>query len=75
MYGLFIDDVKGTCLPITDSMCVKYKKKLLLFWAWKAELLQLVSEPLDKVQWVYEMQRMHEVTQIKIVVLISVIWW
>jgi len=37
MYGLYIDDVKGTCSLITDTMCVKYKKKkkknLLLFWA------------------------------------------
>ena len=23
----------GTGSPITDTMCVKYKKKLLLFWA------------------------------------------
>ena len=28
MYGLYIDDVKGTCSPITDTMCVKYKKKI-----------------------------------------------
>ena len=27
MYGLYIDDVKGTCSPITDMMFVKYKKK------------------------------------------------
>jgi len=26
MYGLYIDDVKGTCSPITSTMCVKYKK-------------------------------------------------
>ena len=32
--ALYIDDVKGICSPITDTMCVKYKKKiLLLFWA------------------------------------------
>jgi hypothetical protein len=37
MYGLYIDDVKGTCSPITDTMCVKYKKKkLLLFLACKS---------------------------------------
>ena len=72
MYGLYIDDVKGTCSPITDTMCVKYKKKktnLLLFWAWKVGLLQLVSELLDKVQWVDEMQKMHEVTKKKIILL------
>jgi len=28
MYGLYIDDMKGTCSPITDTMCVKYKKKI-----------------------------------------------
>jgi hypothetical protein len=27
MYGLYNDDVKRTCSPITDTMCVKYKKK------------------------------------------------
>jgi hypothetical protein len=44
MYGLYIDDVKGICSPITDTMCVKYTKKiLLLFWAWKAGLLQRPS--------------------------------
>ena len=26
MYGLYIDDVKGTCSPITDTMCIKCKK-------------------------------------------------
>jgi len=37
MYGLYIDDVKGTCSSITDTMCVKYKEKnLLLFWACKS---------------------------------------
>ena len=42
MYGLYIDDVKGTCSSITNTMCVKYKKNknLLLFWAWKVGLLQ-----------------------------------
>jgi hypothetical protein len=47
MYGLYIDDVKGTCSPITDTMCVNYKKKkknLLLFWAWKAGLLQFFCQ-------------------------------
>jgi hypothetical protein len=35
MYGLYIDDVKGTCSPITDTMCVKYKKNIIYccFWA------------------------------------------
>jgi len=78
MYGLYNDDVKRTCSPITDTMCVKYKKKknYCCFGLVKAVLLQLVSELLDKVQWVYEMQKMQEVTQKKkIVVLISVIWW
>jgi hypothetical protein len=32
-----------TCSLFTDTMCVKYKKKLMLFWAWKARLLQLAS--------------------------------
>jgi hypothetical protein len=42
MYGLYIDDVKGTCSPITDTMCVKYKKKiLLLFWACKSRAVTL----------------------------------
>ena len=37
MYGLYDDDVRRTCSPITDTMCVKYKKKkLLLFWACKS---------------------------------------
>jgi hypothetical protein len=30
MYGLYIDDVKGTCSPITETMCVKYKKKITI---------------------------------------------
>jgi hypothetical protein len=30
MYGLYIDDVKGTCSPITDTMCVKYQKKIIV---------------------------------------------
>jgi hypothetical protein len=42
MYGLYIDDVKGTCSPITDMMCVKYKKKFYCcFELEKAGLLQL----------------------------------
>jgi hypothetical protein len=66
MYGLYIDNVKGICSPITDTMCVKYKKKIYYcFGLEKSGLLQLVSELLDKVQWVYEMQMMQEVTQIK----------
>jgi hypothetical protein len=67
MYGLYIDDVKGTCSPITDTMCVKYKKKKIYccFGLVKAVLLQLVSELLDKVQWVYEMQKMQEVMEKK----------
>jgi hypothetical protein len=66
MYGLYIDDVKGTCSPITNTMCVKYKKKMYCcFGLVKVGLLQLVSELLDKVQWVYEMQKMLEVTQKK----------
>jgi len=45
MYGLYIDDVKGTCSPITDTMCVKYKKKIkkkiyCYFGLVKAGLLQ-----------------------------------
>jgi len=41
MYGLYIDDVMGTCSPITDTMCVKYKKKIYCcFGLEKAELLQ-----------------------------------
>jgi hypothetical protein len=27
MCGLYINDVKGTCSPITDTICVKYKEK------------------------------------------------
>jgi hypothetical protein len=67
MYGLYNDDVKRTCSPITDTMCVKYKKKknYCCFGLVKAVPLQLVSELLDKVQWVYEMQKMQEVTQKK----------
>jgi len=62
MYELYIDDVKGTCSPINDTMCVKYKKKIYCcFRLEKVELLQLISELLDKVQWVYEMQKMQEV--------------
>jgi len=30
MYGLYIDNVKGICSPITDTMCVKYKKKFTI---------------------------------------------
>jgi len=40
MYGLYIDDVKGTCSPITNTTCFKYKEKIMLFLAWKAGMLQ-----------------------------------
>jgi len=42
MYGLYIDDVKGTCSPITDTMYVKYKKKKIYccFGLVEAVLLQ-----------------------------------
>jgi len=45
MYGLYNDDVKRTCSPITDTMCVKYKKKknYCCFGLVKAVLLQLGS--------------------------------
>jgi hypothetical protein len=44
MYGLYIDDVKGTCSPITDTVCVKYKKKIYCcFGIVKAELLHFSS--------------------------------
>jgi len=47
LYGLYFDDVRDQVrwLP---APCVSgiYIKKLLLFWAWKAGLLQLVSEHL-----------------------------
>jgi hypothetical protein len=39
MYGLYIDDVKGTCSPITDTMCVKKKKTFCCFGLEKAGLL------------------------------------
>jgi hypothetical protein len=56
------------------DVCQVQKKIYCCFGLVKAELLQVVSELLDKVQWVYEMQKMQEVTQKKkIVVLISVI--
>jgi len=42
MYGLYIDDVKGTCSPITDTMCVKYKKNYCCFGLVKAGLLQKI---------------------------------
>jgi len=28
MCGLYIDDMKGTYSPITDTICVKYKRKI-----------------------------------------------
>ena len=34
---------EGTGSPVTDTMSVKYKKQLLLFWAWKARLLHRAS--------------------------------
>jgi hypothetical protein len=59
MYGLYIDDVKGTCSPITDTMCVKYKKKnLLLFWACKSRVVTktlnivTVIHPPQSLGWV-----------------------
>jgi hypothetical protein len=39
MYGLYIDDVKGTCSPITDTMCVKYKKKILVVLGLKSRVV------------------------------------
>jgi len=60
MYGLYIDDVKGTCSPITDTMCVKYKKKknLLLFWACKSRAVTAVDGVTDwrksDWRWVYK---------------------
>jgi hypothetical protein len=36
---------EGTSSLITDTVCVKYKNKLLLFWAWKARLLQMGRSP------------------------------
>jgi len=55
MYGLYIDDVKGTCSPITDTMCVKYKKKLLLFWAWKVGLLHNVMHSVHTILAINEL--------------------
>jgi hypothetical protein len=37
MYGLYIDDVKRTCFPITDTMCVKYKKKITVVLGLKSQ--------------------------------------
>jgi len=47
MYGLYNDDVKRTCSPITDTMCVKYKKKknYCCFGLVKAVLLQFECNP------------------------------
>jgi hypothetical protein len=39
MYGLYIDDVKGTCSPITDTMCVKYKKKITVVLGLKSRVV------------------------------------
>jgi hypothetical protein len=39
MYGLYIDDVKGTCSPITDTMCVKYKKKFAVVLGLKSRVV------------------------------------
>jgi hypothetical protein len=38
MYGLYIDDVKGTS-PITDTMCVKYKKKIIVVLGLKSRVV------------------------------------
>ena len=48
-----------------DVCQVQKKKNYCCFGLVKAVPLQLVSELLDKVQWVYEMQKMQEVTQKK----------
>jgi hypothetical protein len=42
MYGLYIDDVKGTCSPITDTMCVKYKKKIKIYYCFGLEKVGLL---------------------------------
>jgi hypothetical protein len=52
MYGLYNDDVKRTCSPITDTMCVKYKKKkkLLLFWACKSCAVTLADQGIEAIE-------------------------
>jgi len=39
MYGLYIDDVKGTCSQITDTISVKYKKKFTVILGLKSRVV------------------------------------
>ena len=47
MYGLYIHDVKGTCSPITDTMCVKYKKKITVVLGLKSRVVTLTISLTD----------------------------
>jgi hypothetical protein len=39
MYGLYFDDVKGACSPITDTKCVKYKKEIIVVLGLKSRVV------------------------------------
>jgi hypothetical protein len=45
MYGLYIDDLKGTCPPMTDMMCVKYKKKFTVVLGLKSRVVTVNHLP------------------------------
>jgi hypothetical protein len=45
MYGLYIDDVKGTCSPMIDTMCVKYKKKFTVVLGLKSWVVTVNHRP------------------------------